>query len=194
MDSGENQPATNIPSGATSQSLTQAEAERLLEQVGYNELVEEKTSPILKFLSYLWGPIPWMIEIAALLSGFARQWEYLGIILVLLIERRVGESLDFWRVETIETGQLLCLRAEMRIPGRAWIQFQSTPLEGGKTLLTPTAYFAPKGVAGLIYWYSLYPIHTFLFSGLIRKIAEWVVTLAHSCALHPVVQPIGKAR
>jgi len=129
MDSGENQPATNIPSGATSQGLTQAEAERLLEQVGYNELVEEKTSPILKFLSYLWGPIPWMIEIAALLSGFARQWEYLGIILVLLIERRVGESLDFWRVETIETGQLLCLRAEMRVPGRAWVQFQSTPLE-----------------------------------------------------------------
>lgn len=93
-------------------------------------------------------------------------------------ELRVGESLDFWRVEAIQTDQLLRLRAEMRVPGKAWIQFQSTPLEGGQTLLTQTAYFAPRGLAGFIYWYSLYPIHTFLFSGLIRKIAERAKTLA----------------
>lgn len=95
-------------------------------------------------------------------------------------ELRVGESLDFWRVEAIQPDQLLRLRAEMRVPGKAWIQFQSTPLEGGKTLLAQTAYFAPRGLAGLIYWYSLYPIHTFLFSGLIRKIAERAGTLAVS--------------
>jgi hypothetical protein len=87
-------------------------------------------------------------------------------------ELRVGESLDFWRVEAIQTDQLLRLRAEMRVPGKAWIQFQSIPLEGEKTLLTQTAYFAPRGLGGFIYWYSLYPIHTFLFSGLIRRIAD----------------------
>ncbi len=95
-------------------------------------------------------------------------------------EVRVGEALDFWRVEAVEPGCLLRLRAEMRVPGKAWLQFQSTPTPEGKTLLTQTAYFAPRGLAGLIYWYSLYPIHTFLFSGLIRKVAQRGVQLAYS--------------
>jgi len=93
-------------------------------------------------------------------------------------ELRTGESLDFWRVEALENDQLLRLRAEMRIPGKAWLQFQSTPLGNGRTRLTQTAYFAPRGLAGLIYWYSLYPIHTFLFSGLIRKVADRARALA----------------
>jgi uncharacterized protein YbjT (DUF2867 family) len=95
-------------------------------------------------------------------------------------EVRVGEALDFWRVEAVEPGCLLRLRAEMRIPGKAWLQFQSIPTPEGKTLLTQTAYFAPRGLAGLIYWYSLYPIHTFLFSGLIRKVAQRGEQLAYS--------------
>jgi uncharacterized protein YbjT (DUF2867 family) len=63
-------------------------------------------------------------------------------------ELRRGESLDFWRVEAIESGQLLRLRAEMRIPGKAWLQFQSTPLENGKTLLTQTASASAPGTHG----------------------------------------------
>lgn len=87
-------------------------------------------------------------------------------------ELRAGEALDFWRVEAVETGRSLRLRAEMKVPGRAWLEFQSLPQPGGGTLLTQTAYFAPRGVAGLLYWYVLYPIHGFIFSGMIRKIGE----------------------
>jgi uncharacterized protein YbjT (DUF2867 family) len=87
-------------------------------------------------------------------------------------ELRVGESLDFWRVEAIEPERLLRLRAEMKVPGKAWLEFRSVPQEDGRTLLTQTAYFAARGLAGFLYWYLLYPIHGFIFSGLIRKIAE----------------------
>lgn len=96
-------------------------------------------------------------------------------------EIRIGESLDFWRVETVEPYKLLRLRAEMKVPGKAWLQFESIPMEKGRTLLTQTAYFAPRGLSGLIYWYGLYPIHTFIFSGMVRKIAERAVSLA--CAV-----------
>ena len=65
--------------------LTQGEAKKRQATYGYNELTEEKTNPFLKFITYLWGPIPWMIEIAAVLSAFAHHWEDLGIILTLLV-------------------------------------------------------------------------------------------------------------
>ncbi len=84
----------------------------------------------------------------------------------------VGESLDFWRVEAIEPGRLIRLRAEMKVPGKAWLEFQSLPQPDGRTLLTQTAYFAPRGIFGLLYWYILYPLHSFIFSGMIRKVAE----------------------
>ena len=85
---------------------------------------------------------------------------------------RVGDSLDFWRVETVEPEKLILLRAEMKVPGRAWLEFESRVGEDGKTLLLQTALFEPKGLWGLIYWYVLYPMHALIFSGLIRKIAE----------------------
>lgn len=83
---------------------------------------------------------------------------------------RVGDALDFWRVEAVEPGRSLRLRAEMKVPGKAWLQFKATPLEGGGTRLEQTAFFAPKGLAGLMYWYVLYPIHRVIFSGLIERI------------------------
>jgi len=89
----ETNPDPNQLSGSVSEGLTHKEAEGRLEKYGYNELTEEKPNPLLKFLSYLWGPIPWMIEIAALLSAFARHWEDLGIILTLLI---VNAIVGFW--------------------------------------------------------------------------------------------------
>ena len=83
---------------------------------------------------------------------------------------RVGDALDFWRVEAVEPARLLRLRAEMKVPGRAWLQFETLPQDGG-TLLVQTAYFAPKGLPGLLYWYSLYPVHGAIFSGMIAALA-----------------------
>lgn len=68
--------------GASDNGLTAAEAQVRLAKFAYNELPEEKTNPFLKFLSYFWGPIPWMIEVAAILSAVVRHWEDFVIILV----------------------------------------------------------------------------------------------------------------
>jgi len=65
--------------------LAAAEAEKRLQEYGYNEIAEKKMSPILKLLSYFWGPIPWMIEIAAILSAIVHHWEDFCIIFVLLL-------------------------------------------------------------------------------------------------------------
>ena len=88
------------------------------------------------------------------------------------VSLRVGDSLDFWRVEAVESGRMIRLRAEMRVPGRAWLEFKSLPQPDGQTLLTQTAFFEPKGLFGLLYWYALYPVHALIFSGLIRRIGE----------------------
>jgi uncharacterized protein YbjT (DUF2867 family) len=83
---------------------------------------------------------------------------------------RVGDALDFWRVEAVEPASLLRLRAEMKVPGSAWLQFKAVPQEPGRTLLSQTAFFAPRGLWGLVYWYALYPIHQLIFSGMIRRL------------------------
>jgi len=88
---------------------------------------------------------------------------------------RVGDTLDFWRVEMVEPGRLIRLRAEMKVPGRAWLEFESCSAPNGQTVLVQTAFFEPKGLLGLVYWYALYPIHSLIFSGLIRKIAQQAV-------------------
>ena len=87
-------------------------------------------------------------------------------------ELRSGDTLDFWRVEMVDPGRLIRLRAEMKVPGRAWLEFEARPEPDGKTLLLQTAFFEPKGLFGLFYWYALYPIHSLIFSGLIRRIGE----------------------
>jgi uncharacterized protein YbjT (DUF2867 family) len=91
-----------------------------------------------------------------------------------------GESLDFWRVETVEKNRLMRLRAEMKIPGKAWLQFESLPQQDGKTLLTETAYFAPRGFWGFVYWYAMWPFHAFLFNGLIHQLASRAKMLART--------------
>lgn len=84
---------------------------------------------------------------------------------------RIGETVDFWRVEAFEPERLLRLRAEMRLPGRAWLQFEVTPVDGGARI-TQTAVFDPVGVTGLLYWYALLPIHNLVFRGMLRGVAR----------------------
>lgn len=90
-------------------------------------------------------------------------------------ELRAGEALDFWRVEAIQPDRLLRLRAEMKLPGRGWLQFEAKPDQDGKTELIQTAYFAPKGLFGLIYWYGIYPLHSFIFARTIEAVAQRAV-------------------
>ena len=85
---------------------------------------------------------------------------------------RVGDAVDFWRVEAVEPGRLVRLRAEMKVPGRAWLEFQARTLDTGATLIVQTAFFAPRGLFGLMYWYALYPIHGLIFGGMIREIGR----------------------
>jgi uncharacterized protein YbjT (DUF2867 family) len=83
---------------------------------------------------------------------------------------RLGDAIDFWRVEAVEPAKLIRLRAEMKLPGLAWLQFEAQPMENDLTQLIQTAYFAPKGLFGFLYWYILYPFHSLIFSGLIRQL------------------------
>lgn len=87
-------------------------------------------------------------------------------------EVRVGDAVDFWRVEAVEPDRLLRLRAEMKVPGRAWLEFRVEPVDSGRSRLSQTAFFAPRGLAGLFYWYLLYPVHAVIFSGLARQLAR----------------------
>lgn len=87
-------------------------------------------------------------------------------------EVRVGDAVDFWRVEAVEPGRLLRLRAEMKVPGRAWLEFRAEPRAEGQTMLSQTAFFASRGLSGLFYWYLLYPIHALIFSGMIKALAR----------------------
>ncbi len=93
---------------------------------------------------------------------------------------RVGESLDFWRVEEITPNRCMMLRAEMKTPGRAWLEFQSIPQPDGKTLFKLVAYFAARGLGGFLYWYSLFPIHKFIFDGMLRNLAKRAEKIAQS--------------
>jgi uncharacterized protein YbjT (DUF2867 family) len=82
---------------------------------------------------------------------------------------RVGDTVDFWRVERLESGRLLRLAAEMKIPGRLWLQFEVDPSEQ-QALVRQTTVFDPAGYVGLAYWYLLYPIHHRVFGGMLRGI------------------------
>lgn len=82
-----------------------------------------------------------------------------------------GDTVDFWRVEALEPGWLLRLFAEMKLPGRAWLQFEVEE-DGTGSTIRQTAIFDPVGLPGLLYWYTLYPLHALVFRGMLRGIAE----------------------
>jgi hypothetical protein len=82
-----------------------------------------------------------------------------------------GDTVDCWRVEAVEPDRLLRLSAEMRLPGRAWLQFEVTPTATG-SVVRQTALFDPVGLAGLLYWYALWPVHELVFAGMLRELAR----------------------
>lgn len=86
----------------------------------------------------------------------------------------VGDTVDFWRVEAFEPNRMLRLVAEMRLPGRAWLQFEVEP-EGDGSLIRQTAIFDPVGLPGLAYWYSVYPLHELVFAGMLKNLADAAV-------------------
>ncbi|MFY7067737.1 SDR family oxidoreductase [Nocardiopsis changdeensis] len=93
---------------------------------------------------------------------------------------RVGDSLDFWRVEEIVPGELLRLRAEMRLPGPAWLEFTVEPGRG-RTVLRQRALFRPRGLLGHLYWAAVTPFHGVVFGSMSRNMAR----TAHSEAREP---------
>ena len=84
---------------------------------------------------------------------------------------RVGDTVDFWRVEEHDPNHFLRLAAEMKLPGRAWLEFEVTGDDFSSTI-RQTAIFDPVGLLGLIYWYALYPLHQLVFAGMLRGIAD----------------------
>jgi uncharacterized protein YbjT (DUF2867 family) len=86
-----------------------------------------------------------------------------------------GDALDFWRVEAFEPDRRLSLVAEMKVPGRAWLQFEVEPIgaqpDSQGSNIHQTAIFDPAGLGGLVYWYALYPVHRWIFAGMLRAIA-----------------------
>ncbi|WP_217180091.1 SDR family oxidoreductase [Streptomyces sp. AC495_CC817] len=88
------------------------------------------------------------------------------------VRLRIGDSLDFWRVEEIEPGRLLRLRAEMRLPGLAWLEMTVDRDGEGRTVYRQRALFHPHGLAGHVYWWSVAPFHAAVFGGMARNIAD----------------------
>ena len=100
--------------GTSGEGLTQTAAQARLSKYGFNELPEEKVNPILKFLSYFWGPIPWMIEVAAVLSAVVRHWEDFTIILALLL---MNAGVGFW--EEFQAGNAIAaLKATLALQAK----------------------------------------------------------------------------
>jgi len=91
----------------------------------------------------------------------------------------VGDTLDFWRVEAFEQDRFLRLSAEMKTPGRIWLQFEVNGDDAGTTL-RQTAIFDPHGLAGLAYWYALYPVHYLIFEGMLRRIGQAAIASGRS--------------
>jgi H+-transporting ATPase len=123
--------------GSSPDGLTDAEAKKRLTQYGPNELVEKKTNLLLKFLSYFWGPIPWMIEVAVILSGVVRHWPDFFIILLLLVTNAV---VAFWE-ERQAGNEIAALKAKLAIKARV--------VRDGKWVNPPARELVPGDVIRL---------------------------------------------
>lgn len=96
---------------------------------------------------------------------------------------RIGDSLDFWRVEAYEPDKRLRLFAEMKMPGRAWLEFE-VKTSGDRVEIHQTAIFDPLGFFGQVYWYALYPVHRLIYVGMLSGIVRAVVKKKPENAIH----------
>jgi uncharacterized protein YbjT (DUF2867 family) len=85
---------------------------------------------------------------------------------------RIGDVVDFWRVDAYEPGRFLRLRAEMKVPGRAWLQFEANPKGSNACTLVQTAFFEPRGLWGYLYWYAVAPFHASIFGSMAKRIID----------------------
>ena len=102
----------------------------------------------------------------------------------------VGEAVDFWRVEEVVPGRLLRLRAEMKVPGLAWLEFHVAPDPEGGTILRQRATFYPHGLAGQVYWSAVVPFHAVVFPSMLRRIGAAAVALDRGTA--PAARRAGR--
>lgn len=99
---------------------------------------------------------------------------------------RVGDTVDFWRVEAHEPNAFVRFRAEMRLPGEAWLELRVADVpEGGGARIEQTSIFIPAGLLGVAYWYGVYPLHAVVFGGMLRGIARAAVSCAPAGAGPP---------
>jgi len=85
---------------------------------------------------------------------------------------RVNDVIDFWRVEDLKPEKRLLLRAEMKLPGMAWLEFLVTNQKKTENQLSVNAYYEPRGIFGMLYWYIFLPFHFFIFYDLIKEIEK----------------------
>jgi len=138
-------------------------------------LVRSRASAVYKAFTNIGGPNGWPCNLAWRLRAFLDK--VVGGIGMrkgrpVPAEIKAGDTLDFFRVEKIRPGSMIRLKAEMKLPGAGWLQFEVTPHGEGKTQLTQTVFFAPKGLPGVVYWYLVYPFHCLIFAKMIRSIAR----------------------
>jgi uncharacterized protein YbjT (DUF2867 family) len=103
---------------------------------------------------------------------------------------RLGDAVDFWRVDAYEPGRLLRLRAEMKLPGRAWLQFEVEPAGGRAAEFRQTAFFEPRGLFGYAYWFGVAIFHEWVFA----RLATWIVRTAEAATAPAGVDEAGLAR
>jgi hypothetical protein len=175
--------------------LSPAHVEPIWESGTVSDIIVKHAGFLIDFRQIRVEASPEAVYLACIRLGGKRGWLYLDWLWKLrgLLDQLIGgpglrgrqdddklsedQVVDFYQVEALEPGQLVRLRAELKAPGEGWMEWEVKPQPEGGALLTQTAYFAPKGVPGFLYWYLLYPVHRFVFAGLIKEIARRAVEI-----------------
>lgn len=143
-------------------------------------LIDTSPEEVFRAFSSLGGDVGWLV--------WNWAWRIRGLVDWILggpglrrgrrhpVELLTGEALDFWRVEVVDPPRLLRLRAEMKLPGKAWLQWETIP-QNSSTRLVQTAIFSPKGLNGALYGRAFYPAHRIIFSRLANALAKRAMTI-----------------